>query len=212
MLDKLGDFEKESFEAEYADQNWYKGKQQKEIEAMEKARKRGKLSQYGQDGLNEWTDLSVVTKDQKKDFERIKEFVLRHSAKPTPGDKLILVNKISARDRRFIQELADSLHLYATWDGVNERDEPVVTFSFDMEGISEDGTVDEQEGDEWESEGDEGDLAIQRVLNKYEKAKIVENTVEDYEEAYEEKIEQKMKDWKRDYYKASVISIESTYW
>lgn len=45
MLNKLGDFEKENFEAEFADQNWFKGKQQKEIEAMEKARKRGKLSE-----------------------------------------------------------------------------------------------------------------------------------------------------------------------
>ena len=44
MLDELAKFEMENFEAEYADQNWYKGKQHKEIEAMEKARKRGKLS------------------------------------------------------------------------------------------------------------------------------------------------------------------------
>ena len=43
MLDELAKFEVENFEAEFADQNWYKGKQQKEIEAMEKARKRGKL-------------------------------------------------------------------------------------------------------------------------------------------------------------------------
>lgn len=43
MLDELAKVEIENFEAEYADQNWYKGKQQKEIAAMEKARKLGKL-------------------------------------------------------------------------------------------------------------------------------------------------------------------------
>jgi hypothetical protein len=46
MLDRLADFEIERFEEEFADQNWYKGKQTKEIEAMEKARKRGKLSEW----------------------------------------------------------------------------------------------------------------------------------------------------------------------
>ncbi len=45
MLDELAKFEVDAFEAEFADQNWYKGKQQKEIEAMEKARKRGKMGQ-----------------------------------------------------------------------------------------------------------------------------------------------------------------------
>jgi hypothetical protein len=46
MLNKLAEFEVEHFEAEFADQNWYKGKQHKEIEAMEKARKRGKLGGF----------------------------------------------------------------------------------------------------------------------------------------------------------------------
>ena len=45
MLDELSKFEVENFEEEFADQNWYKGRQQKEIDAMEKARKRGKLSE-----------------------------------------------------------------------------------------------------------------------------------------------------------------------
>lgn len=44
MLDQLAKYEVENFEQEHADSNWYKGKQQKEVEAMEKARKRGKLS------------------------------------------------------------------------------------------------------------------------------------------------------------------------
>ncbi len=45
LLDQLAKFEVENFEKEFADHNWYKGKQQKEIDAMEKARKRGKLGE-----------------------------------------------------------------------------------------------------------------------------------------------------------------------
>lgn len=43
MLDELAKFEVDNFEEEFADQNWYKGKQEKEIAAMEKARKKGKM-------------------------------------------------------------------------------------------------------------------------------------------------------------------------
>jgi hypothetical protein len=44
MLDRLGKFEVENFEEEFAGKNWYKGKQQKDVDAMERARKKGRLS------------------------------------------------------------------------------------------------------------------------------------------------------------------------
>ncbi|GFZ49564.1 5'-3' exoribonuclease 2 [Saitozyma sp. JCM 24511] len=188
MLNKLAEFEVEHFEAEFADQNWYKGKQHKEIEAMEKARKRGKL---------------VITKDQQKIFNQIKKFVTHHQTKPSPSDRCTIVNTLSARDRRFLQELADSLHLRATWDETDEYDQPLVVLTFDLEGVSEDEGEDVEEDGEWESDeaNGEGDVAIQRVLQKYEKAKVVENTVEDFEESYEQKLKEKLDDWKRGYYK-----------
>lgn len=46
MLDELAKFERENFEQEFADNNWYKGKQQKEVAAMEKARKKGKFGAW----------------------------------------------------------------------------------------------------------------------------------------------------------------------
>lgn len=116
-----------------------------------------------------------------------------------------------------MQELADSLHLRATWDEVDDFSQPLVVLSFDMEGVSEDEAEtngDEQtaeageDGDEWESEGNgdveaeaEGDIALTRVFNKYEKAKVVENTVDDFEESYEETMKQKIDEWKKGYYK-----------
>lgn len=45
MLDRLAKFEVDNFEEEFADDNWYKGKQQKNIDAMEKARKKGALGE-----------------------------------------------------------------------------------------------------------------------------------------------------------------------
>lgn len=156
---------------------------------------------------------AVITKDQKKLFEDVKAFVLKHQSKPSHKDRLALVNKLSARERRFLQELADSLHLRATWDEVDDYGQPLIVLSFDMEGVSEDGTASEQEDQEgeeaeaedgeWESETGEGEVALNRVFGKYEKAKVVENTVDDFEETYEETMKQKMDEWKRGYYKVS---------
>lgn len=43
ILDEMAEWEKEIFEKEYADVNWYKGKQAKHVKEMEAARKRNKL-------------------------------------------------------------------------------------------------------------------------------------------------------------------------
>lgn len=160
----------------------------------------------------------VITKDQKKIFEDVKAFALKHQSKPSHKDRLPLVNKLSARDRRFLQELADTLHLRATWDEVDEYGQSLVVLSFDMEGVSEDGTASEGEGaatskgedgeGDWESETGEGEIALNRVFAKYEKAKVVDNITEDFEETYEETMKQKMDEWKTHYYKVSLGSFQ----
>jgi len=43
VLDEMGQWEQEIFEKEYADMNWYKGKQMKHVKEMEMGRKRTKL-------------------------------------------------------------------------------------------------------------------------------------------------------------------------
>jgi 5'-3' exonuclease len=48
VLNELATFEMENFEQEYADSNWFKGKQHKQIEAMDKARARAKLGSWAQ--------------------------------------------------------------------------------------------------------------------------------------------------------------------
>ncbi len=46
ILDEMAVWEKEVFEKEYADVNWYKGKQAKHVKEMELGRKRSKLGTY----------------------------------------------------------------------------------------------------------------------------------------------------------------------
>ena len=42
----MGHREREIFEKEYADMNWYKGKQAKHVKEMEMGRKRSKFGKY----------------------------------------------------------------------------------------------------------------------------------------------------------------------
>ena len=46
VLDEMAEWEQEVFEREYADMNWYKGKQEKYVKQIENGRKRGTLGRY----------------------------------------------------------------------------------------------------------------------------------------------------------------------
>lgn len=46
ILDDMGYGERELFAKEYADMNWYRGKQAKHVKEMEMGRKRSKLDKY----------------------------------------------------------------------------------------------------------------------------------------------------------------------
>ena len=46
ILDEMAEWEREVFEKEYADLNWYKGKQAKHVKEMEMGRKRSKFGTH----------------------------------------------------------------------------------------------------------------------------------------------------------------------
>lgn len=50
-MDEMAEWEKEIFQKEYADLNWYKGKQAKHVKEMESARNRNKLGELSLDFL-----------------------------------------------------------------------------------------------------------------------------------------------------------------
>lgn len=146
----------------------------------------------------------VITKDQQKYLNQIKAFVSEHQSKPSPSQRLTIVNQLPPRDRHFVQDLADSLHLRCTWDEEDDIGQPLIVISFDVDEsspASKDGDAEETD-EEWESEEDpESAIAIKRIFDKYSKAKVVDNELEDFEESFEQKISQKMAEWKRHYYK-----------
>lgn len=135
-------------------------------------------------------------------------------------------NNFPAKDREFINKLADDLHLSVTWDEYDEQDQNLVTWRFPGEleelvpddgngnsNSSGNGTPreddDEGEDEAWEDEDDEESrAAVDRVLGKYDKAKVAEVDKEgDFDARYELSIQEKMDEWKRGYYKVCRLPV-----
>ena len=134
-------------------------------------------------------------------------------------------NTFPARDRTFINKLADDLHLSVTWDEYDENDQNLVTWRFpgeleepvpdpengDANGKSDETIIEQGDDDDaWEDEDDEESrAAVDRVLQKYERAKVQEDDKEgDFDARYELSIQEKMAEWKRGYYKVSTEYFE----
>jgi 5'-3' exoribonuclease 1 len=125
--------------------------------------------------------------------------------------RLTMPNIFPAADRKFISDLADDLHLSLTWDEYDEQDQNLITWRFPGEldqpvpEGEENGqpTVEEDSDEVWEDEEDEeSKAAVDRVLAKYEKAKVANDDKEgDFDARYEQSIRDKMDEWKRGYYK-----------
>ncbi|GLB40750.1 putative multifunctional protein that exhibits several independent functions at different levels of the cellular processes [Lyophyllum shimeji] len=208
VLDEMAVWEQEVFEKEYADANWYKGKQAKHLKEMELAQKRAKL---------------VLTAPQREIFDKVKAFVMenRHAATSTHmrGARLAMPNDFPARERKFIEKLAEDLHLNVRWDEYDEQDVNLVTLRFP--GVQEELTPEppvngagtpiaksEGDGDEWEDvdeEDEESRAAIDRVLKKYEKAQVVQDDEGGgFDARYERSMKEKMDEWKRAYYRGKL--------
>ena len=192
ILDEMIEWEKEVFEKEFGDLNWLKGKQDKHLKELERERKRNPL---------------VLTPPQRLIFEKVQKFVLEQRDVGASGKRarLELLNDFPARDREFINKLATDLHLELAWDDYNDDDENIVTFSLprSQEEPEADPVDGEGNEDDWvsEEEDEEARKAVDRVLDKYEKAKVVEHADKDFDVRYEQALKEKMDEWKRVYYK-----------
>ncbi|THH31525.1 hypothetical protein EUX98_g2669 [Antrodiella citrinella] len=208
ILDEMAEWEKEIFQKEYADVNWYKGKQAKHVKEMEHARNRNKL---------------VLTQPQREIFDQVRAFVLEHRNAASPAHihrtPLTMLNNFPARERKFISTLAEDLHLSLTWDEYDEQDQNLITWRFPgelEEPLPENGNGhpngDGEDDEEWEDDDDEESrAAVDRVLTKYQKAKVMEDDKEgDFDRRHEASIREKMDEWKRGYYKGKLeISYDS---
>ena len=157
LLEELSHVEYRFFESENSDAKWFKGKQMAKVDVMakEKAAKPkagGKL---------------VMTSSQKEIWKLVKSFVNNRS--PLPLD---LPSSLPAADRKFVQELADSLHL--EWKTIeDESGMRHMRLAFPQK-------LGEESSDE--SEDEESHFAILRVLKQYDNAKVVDVSAERSEE------------------------------
>ncbi|KAG9314778.1 XRN 5'-3' exonuclease N-terminus-domain-containing protein [Chiua virens] len=95
VLDEMKIWEREIFEKEYADANWFKGKQSKHMRQMEVAR--------GRVGL-------VLTREQRDIFDKVRTFVMDNlGQRPSANTLLTMPNTFPSRDRSFISTLSADL-------------------------------------------------------------------------------------------------------
>lgn len=117
-----------------------------------------------------------------------------------PGSKLAIRNDFPASERKFVSTLAEDLHLNLRWDEFDEEDVNLVTMQLPGHGDQEAG--DDNEGD-WEDEDDmESKAAVERVLRKYEKAKVFDDDEGGgFDARHARALKEKMDEWKRNYYR-----------
>ena len=184
LLDELQDVEYRFFESENADASWFRGKQMAKVDVMEKERgekrnKKGPLS---------------ITTSQKDVFKKVKQFVNNRANDPSgPKPSLDFPSSLNAANRKFVEELAEDLHLQ--WNSVADEQgnrHLRVDFPEKLDGDEDDEDV----------EDEEASLALLRVVKRYDNAKIVDTTAEEVQEQMDKKYEEKFRGWKDKYYKS----------
>ncbi|KXN82677.1 5'-3' exoribonuclease 1, partial [Leucoagaricus sp. SymC.cos] len=183
ILDEMAQWEQEVFEKEYADLNWYKGKQAKHMKEMEMGRKRSQL---------------VLTRPQREIFDKVKAYVLESRNGPlSKAGTLSMLNTFPARERAFITRLAEDLHLNIRWDEYDKDDNNILTLR--LPGVEWEDMGEEDADDE------ESRAAVDRILQKYDKAPTFDDEADGgFEARYERSIKEKMDEWKRGYYQGKL--------
>lgn len=180
LLEELSHVEYRFFESEVADASWFKGKQMAKVDVMEK----DKVCKKGRQ--------LIMSTQQKAIFGKVKKYVNSRSSDSEQAP-LDLPSNLPARDRKFVEDLADDLHLQ--WKTVtNDEGERHLQLDFPQKPVAED--------EEDESEDEEAQLALLRVMKRYENAKVVDVSAEEVQDQIDKKYEEKFRGWKDRYYKS----------
>ncbi len=177
LLEELSDVEYRFFESENSDANWFKGKQMAKVDVMERGKKKGQLS---------------MSTPQKAIFKKVKQYVnSRSNDAPSQQKSLDLDPSLNAQDRKFVEELADNLRLQ--WKTVENKD---------SQRHLRLNCPAKPEGDEEEEaeEDEEAQIALLRVIKRYDNAKVVDATPEEVQKQMDKKYEEKFQCWKDKYY------------
>lgn len=180
LLDDLADVEYRFFESDNADASWFKGKLMVKVDVTEKG--------------NRKTPLTLSTA-QKAIFKKVKKFVGRGLEQLTGEQRLLnLGSSLPARDRKFVENLAEDLRLQ--WNTIEDgQGNRHLRLAF-PEKPKDDKDDDDDDDDE------ESHIALLRILKRYDNATVVDVTAEEAQQQMHQKYEQKFHDWKNKYYKS----------
>lgn len=178
LLEVLSDVEHRFFEAEYSDAQWIKSKKNGDDGSVELQKKPKELT---------------ITPNQKEILKKIKKYVLNRPGKGTEAKPLDFPPTLPARDRTFVEQLADALRLpWSTTE--NEAGDRFMRLQLPQPDNTDD--------DDSDDDDEEATLAIQRIIRKYEKARVQEMTSEEAQQAAEKMYEEKFQEWKDTYYRS----------
>ncbi|CZT49542.1 probable KEM1-multifunctional nuclease [Rhynchosporium secalis] len=170
LLEELSRVEYRFFENENSDKSWFRGKQMAKEDVMAATKTKGKVN---------------MTTPQREVWKEVKKFVTRRSDEP-----LDLPSTLPAGDRKFVQDLAESLHL--EWKTVtSESGDRHMQLSFPPKLEADEDSEDEDE---------ESQLAILRVVKQYDSAKVVDVSKAEAQAEMDKQYEAKFQEWKDKYY------------
>ncbi|KAL6699905.1 exonuclease N-terminus domain-containing protein [Trichoderma pleuroticola] len=176
LLDELSKTELDHFEYEVSDQKWFAAKQmEKKLEERNGTKPRSQKN-----------NQLIITSFQRDLWkQKIRPFISNRSQQP-----LDLGSELKAADRKFVQDLADSMHLqWSTEEDEEGKRRLKIAFPPKKETSDDDDDDDE-----------EGNLAAYRVMKSYDKATVVDVTPEDAQKQYEQLYQEKYQGWKTKYY------------
>ncbi|KAJ3799720.1 exonuclease II [Lentinula aff. detonsa] len=142
---------------------------------------KGKQAKYKNGAAPKPTEL-VLTKTQRDIFRAMRDWLMEKPSKP-----LTMPNDFPAKDRLFILTIARDFNLSLAWDEYDEEGHNIVSFT---PAYSEETFDDEEQ---------EAQVALLRVMRKYEKAPI-DGGEEDFDTRATNALTHKMDNWKREYY------------
>ena len=176
LLDELSDVEHHFFEAEYSDAKWIKSKKGNTQDALEV--KPGRVP-------------TSISPKQKELLKQIKAYFINPNNHENATSKpLDLASDLPARDRKFVQQLATDLNLRWTTQE-NAAGDRFLRLEFPPVEPNSDG----------EDAEDESQLAITRILKKYQNAKVEDMTSEEAQSNMRKKYDDNFQAWKDQYYR-----------
>ena len=201
LLDRMQEWEQEIFQREYSDMNWIKGKQSKYSQPVQSTGSAVGWSCLCHSPVPINFHFPEMTPSQRMIFSQVKTFVLEYRSTPSSelrDVELSMPNIFSASEREFLTNLAQDLHLTLSWDEYDDDDQNLVVLRFP--GVLESPLDDENSESDSQDEA-EATTAVDRVLRKYDKAKVLTENVEaNFDSREELRLKQKMDEWKRTYY------------